>query len=223
MNKRKFGLLILAMLLAGAPLLAQFGGAMPAFTGVWNPVVGSGAVYEMTGKDKVPHQMTIAIVGKETFDGKEGFWVEMMFEERGQPMVIQTLKVKDGEVVKDVRSAFQMGDRPPMEMSGMMAGMMGGRGTPAPALADLRTTNEHIGMESVTTPTGTMQADHWKKKDGSGEAWLSPAVPPWGLVKSIGKDNTMVVIKVLTDAKSHFNGKPVPFDPSVFMGRGQGQ
>jgi hypothetical protein len=223
MKKRVFGIPFLGAVLAAAPLLGQMGPQIPTLAGIWNPVVGVGAVYETTrGNDNQKGQLTIAVVGKETVEGKDAFWMELITDQRGQPMVIQSLILKDGAVLKTMKIAMQMGDKPPMDMTAMMGGMMGGH-TMVPSSADFREKADHVGMESVTTPAGTIEADHWKNKDGSGDAWLSPTVPPWGLVKSVSKGNSMVILKVLTDAKSHFNGKPVPFDPSAFMGPGRGQ
>src|SRR5690242_20534071 len=224
MKKRVFGVLIVSALIAAAPLLGQMGFMPPPIAGVWNPVVGTGAIYETSnGRDNQKHQLTISIVGKETVDGKDGYWQEMLMDQRGQQMVIQSLNVKDGPMLKIVKTAFQMGDKPPMFMPDM-GGMMGGRGgQQPPPVADYRDKAEHVGMESITTPAGTFQADHWKSKDGTGDVWFSPTVPPWGIVKSVSKDSTMVLVKVLTDAQSHFNGKPVQFDPSVFMGPGRGE
>jgi hypothetical protein len=198
MKKRIFGVLMVAALVASTPLLAQFGPQVPGFNGVWNPVVGSGATYEMTGKDKQAHQMTIAIVGRETVEGKDGYVMEIIMEQRGQVMVIQRLMVKDGDVMKTVRTVMQMGDKPPMDMTSMMSMMEGRTGSMASS-ADFRERNEHVGMESVTTPAGTFQADHWKNKDGSNDLWIAPGVPPWGMIKSVSKDT------------------------SVFMGPGRGQ
>ena len=59
-------------------------------------------------------------------------------------------------------------------------------------------------------------------KDGTGDAWVSDKVGPWGLVKSQDKDSTMVLAKVITDAKDHITGTPKKFDPMQMM-RGMGQ
>ena len=38
-------------------------------------------------------------------------------------------------------------------------------------------------------------------------------VAPWGLVKMQGKDASMILTKVITDAKDHITGTPKKFDP----------
>src|SRR5580658_8060076 len=131
MKKLATGVLILAFVLIGVPLAAQMGmGSMPSFNGVWSPVVGGGAVYEfVNSKDNTKNSMTIAIVSKDTVDGKEGYWLEMqMTGSNGQPMVFQSFMVKDGEQVTTTKFIFQVPGRGPMEMSAQTMGMMGGRG-----------------------------------------------------------------------------------------------
>ena len=51
--------------------------AGPAMRGIFNPVVGSGGQYEMTTEKGTKTVMEIAVVGKESVDGKEGYWFEM--------------------------------------------------------------------------------------------------------------------------------------------------
>jgi len=87
--------------------------------------------------------------------------------------------------------------------------------------ADIRDRAEDLGSESVTTPAGTFTAEHYKMKDGSGDAWVTPKAGPWGLVKFQGKDTSMVLTKVITDAKDKIVGTPQPFNPMMFQQQGQ--
>ena len=65
-----------------AAMLPGFAGAQmgmhagPAMRGIFNPVVGSGGQYEMT-RTGAKTVMEIAVVGKESVDGKDGYWFEM--------------------------------------------------------------------------------------------------------------------------------------------------
>src|SRR5246127_2592586 len=52
------------------------GGGPPQFAGVFNPKVGVGAAYEVQRQDG-NKTMEMAIVGKETVDGKDAYWWEM--------------------------------------------------------------------------------------------------------------------------------------------------
>jgi hypothetical protein len=105
-----------------------------------------------------------------------------------------------------------MGNRPPMEMPTNM--MKSGAQKQA---ADIRDRAEDVGSESITTPAGTFTAEHYKMKDGSGDAWVAPKAGPYGLVKFQGKDTSMVLTKVITDAKDKITGTPVPFNPMMFQ------
>jgi hypothetical protein len=140
-------------------------------------------------------------------------------------MVIQSFMVKDGEQVTTTKFIFQVPGRGPMEMSAQTMGMMGGRGggTPPPtsAAADIRSKGTVVGNESVTTPAGTFDCSHWRSTDGADQAWISPKVTPWALVKASGQYGSMTLTKVLTDAKSHITGTPVNMD-DMLRGRGPG-
>jgi hypothetical protein len=103
---------------------------------------------------------------------------------------------------------MQMGNRPPMEMPTSMM-----KSSAQKQSADIRERAEDVGSESITTPAGTFTAEHYKMKDGSGDAWVAPKAGPYGLVKFQGKDTTMVLTKVITDAKDKITGTPVPFNP----------
>jgi hypothetical protein len=229
MLKRASILLIAAVLVAGVPLLAQqrgggMMGMMPQMNGMWNPVVGSGATYEMTGKDGKKQSITIEIVGKEDSNGQSGFWLEiLMSDPKGQQFVIQDLMVKSGDQVTPTRMIIQQAGQPPMEMSMAMMGMMAARGggpAPTPSSADVHKGAEVVGTESITTPAGAFECEHLRGKDG-GNIWLSPKAGPWGFVKAVSADNTsMILVKVITDAKSHVVGTPQSMDS--MMGRGRG-
>jgi uncharacterized protein YqjF (DUF2071 family) len=107
------------------------------------------------------------------------------------------------------RTIFQMPGRPPMDMSSMMKmhGMQSEE-----SKADMRANAENLGNETITTPAGTFSCQHWRsKKDGS-EYWLSDKVSPWKLVKMTGKDQSMTLTKVITDAKTHITGTPVSME-----------
>jgi hypothetical protein len=204
------------VLLAMMPVFAsaQMGmHAGPAMRGIFNPVVGSGGQYEMTSDKGTNTVMEIAIVGKESVAGKEGYWFEvtMSIPPMGQ-MVSKTLSVVDGSDMVTSRTIMQMGNHPPMEMPTQMT-----RSSAQKQPADIRDRAEDVGSETVTTPAGTFTAEHYKMKDGSGDAWVAPKAGPYGLVKFQGKETSMVLTKVITDAKDKITGTPVPFNPMMFQ------
>src|ERR1700722_6810600 len=93
----------------------------PAMRGVWNPVVGAGAAYELTKKDGTKTNMELAIVGKETVAGKDGYWFEMTISDTPMgTMVMKTLTVRDDQNMTVSRMIMQMPNRLPMEMPSQM-------------------------------------------------------------------------------------------------------
>lgn len=184
---------------------AQMGRA-PQFSGVWNPVVGAGAAYSVTSQGKTS-EMEMAVVGKETVDGKDGYWFEMTMQDQREKgtFVMKYLYVLDGAQTRVVRMVMQAPGQPPMEMP---TSMMGRMGAPATQAADVRTLSQDLGGESVTTPAGTFACEHFRSKDGSGDVWVAKDLPPYGLVKSQGHDYTMTLIRVITNAKDKITGTP---------------
>jgi len=192
----------------------------PEFRGVFNPVVGSGAAYQVESR-AAKSEIEIAIVGKEDVGGKQGVWMEMGVNspEAGGQMYMKTLMVIDGKNASVTRMIVQPPGMGPMEMP--VQGMMGG--APQPAATDVRETAERVGAETVTTPAGVFNCEHYRAKDGSWEAWISPQVAPWGLVKSTSRDTTMTVTRLITNARDHITGTPQRFDPAEMMRQGMGQ
>ena len=233
MLKRANVLFGLAVLLAAVHLfaprvVAQRGGmgmgmTPPSMMGMWNPVVGSGATYEMVGKDGKKQTISIAMVNK---DDSGGYWLEYLVNTNdNQQMVMQMLMVKDGGSMSPSKMVIQQPGRGPMEISGQMMQMMGSRGgaTQAAAKADFTEGAEKVGSESVTTPAGTFDTLHWRNKEG-GQVWISPKAGPWSFVKSVSADgSTMTLVKVITDAKSHIVGTPQSMDSMMGGARGRGQ
>jgi len=184
-------------------------GGPPSLGGVFSPTVGSGASYEMVRKsasDKT--QFDMYVVGKEA----GGYWIEYAMQNPhmgGGSMYMKTLMTHQGDDVMIQRTIMQMPGRPPMDMTSMMKmhPMQSQQ-----SKADMRAEAENLGTESITTPAGTFSCQHWRgKKDGS-EYWISDKVSPWQLVKMTGKDQTMTLTRVITDAKTHITGTPVSME-----------
>ena len=193
---------------AQGPLGASMG---PLPRGMFNPVVGSGAQYEIqpNGKDKMT--VEIDVVGKEPVNGKDGYWFETAFDSHMGQMLMKMLMLSDAANSTVAKMIMQMQGRPPMEMPVQMMGQR------AQQTYDLRDKADKVGSESVTVPAGTFTADHYHMKDGSGDFWVSDKVSPYGVIKGQGKDFSMVLTKVVTDAKDKITGTPVPFNPALLM------
>jgi hypothetical protein len=196
---------------------AQMGmGMRPSMPqGIFNPTVGAGAQYESTNTDGSKTSIEFAIAGKETVNGKDGYWLEWSSTSgRMGEMVMKTLIVPGATDGTTSRMIMQMAGRPPMEMSSDMMGHMGNQPSPK---ADIRAESENVGKESITTPAGTFSCDHYRSKDGSADTWVSSQVPVFGMVKTQGKNSFMVLIKVTSGAHDKIVGTPAPFDPQQMM------
>jgi len=194
------------------------GGGPPQFAGLFNPTIGLGAAYEIQSKDGTKKSMEMAIVGKDTVDGKDAYWWEMAItdEKMGGELVIKTLLVMDAANSHSGKAIMQFPGRPPMEMP---VGM--GHGDHSRVPTDVRTDAEDVGSETITVPAGTFTAEHYRAKDGSSDTWVSKGAGPYGLVKHQGKDSTMVLTKVIPDYKDKITGTPQPFNPMMMQRGGQ--
>ena len=211
-----------ALFLAGTAV-AQMGGGMfrrPQLPrGLYNPVVGSGSQYDITTKNGTNMTLEYDVVAKDTIDGKDGFWFEAPISTpEMQGMVVKMFMALDQGVPTITRTIMQMPGRPAMEMPQQPMRMQNDQSKPF----DVRTDVDDLGSESVTTPAGTFDTRHYRMKDGSGEAWISDKVSPYGLVKFQGKDQSVVLRKLVTDAKTRITGTPVPFNPMMMGGMGRG-
>jgi hypothetical protein len=194
---------------------AQFGrSSAPTYRGVWNPSVGAGAAYEVTKKDGTKTTMEMSIVGKDSVDGKEAYWFEVTVDSSRGTMVMKSLSVKDNQDMVVSRMIMQFPGGPPMEMPTQML-----QARPEKQPADIRQLADEVGAESVTTPAGTFNTTHYRMKDGSGDVWVAEKVGPYGMVKFQGKDSTMVLTKVINDAKDKITGVPQPFNPMAMGGQ----
>jgi hypothetical protein len=227
MKVKQSAVLIVASALALAlPLAAQMmGPRIPTLSGIWHPEVGSGAAYERTTANGEKTQMEITVVGKEDVAGKPGYWMEMTFSNQkmmnGAQMVMKQLMTVDGDGITSTRMIMQPPGQDPMEMDASMMG--GGHGSKTTMPANIAEKAELVGTESITVPAGTFSCQHYHMKDGSGDGWISDRVSPWSLVKSQDKDSTMVLAKVITDAKDRITGTPKKFDPMDMMRDRTGQ
>jgi hypothetical protein len=202
-------------------LRAQMGMDMfkkPSFTKVFNPVVGKGAEYQTIKTDSktTPQTTQMFIVGKESVDGKDGYWMEIVTTtEKGGNFVGKMLFTKDDFQFR--RMVIQVPGQGAMEMPFNPA-----QGTKQ-SLQDTMSGWHSIGTESVTVPAGTFGCEHWKNDKNNSEVWTNDKVTPFGMVKEMSPDNTMVLTKVLTDAPDQITGPVQKFNPQMMMQQRQQQ
>jgi hypothetical protein len=223
--KIKQALALFAALALAMPLAAQMGlmSRVPTLSGIWRPVAGVGSTYEITREDK-KSSLEFAVLGKEDMGGKTGYWVEMIMTNPGErgDFIVKVLETVDANTITYTRWIMQMPGQQPMEMDANMMNMAGQRGHQTQT-TDFRDKAELVGTESVTVPAGTFTCEHYRMKDGSGEAWISDKVSPWSLVKMQNSERTTVLAKVTTDVKDRITGTPTKFDPMQMMRKGMGQ
>jgi hypothetical protein len=185
----------------------------PAVAKAFHPVVGKGAEYETTGNgsgDTKTRTMEMGVVGKESVDGKDGYWMQFVVTtNKGQTMIGKALITADD--FQFHKMIVQPPGQPAMEMPITFATR--NRGNMEEGMADFHS----IGTETVTVPAGTFSCDHLKNdKDGS-EIWTSDKVAPYGLVKRTAKDGTTVLVKVLDDYQDRITGPVRQFDVQQMM------
>jgi hypothetical protein len=193
----------------------------PSLAGVFTPVVGSGASYEMLQKNGQKTSLDITIVDKES----GGYWMEMSMQmpegngssrmPMGGTSYAKELLVRQGDDLVIQRIIVQMPGRPPMDMSSMPHAIQSKE-----SKADIRANAQNLGTESITTP-GTFSCQHWRDPKNNDDYWISDKVSPWQLVKMTSADkNTVTLTKLITGAKSHITGTPVSMQE---MMKGMGQ
>jgi hypothetical protein len=190
----------------------------PNIADIFKPVVGSGAVYEMQSTDqkRVPSVIEMTIVGKELTPNGESYWMEVGHtagKDGGAMMYSKMLMTKDFQFTKIV---FQQPGQPAMEMPF-------NPGADKNRMKDEMAKWHQVGSESITVPAGTFSCMHWKKDDGTDDVWTSDKVTPMAMVKQVGKNNSMVLTKIITGATDHITGPVTKFDPQAFAQQMQQQ
>jgi hypothetical protein len=224
--KLKQMIVMLALVALALPVASQMGlgPQVPTLSGVWHPVVGSGAGYERTmSANGSKMQLEITVVGKEDVAGKTAYWMEIAMNDprMGGEMLMKSLQTVGDNGVASSRMIMQMPGQQPMEMDSNTN--MPGRNMRQSTPADAHDKMEVVGTESVTVPAGTFSCEHLREKDGSSDVWISNKVSPWSLVKYQDSKSTMVLTKVITDAKDRITGTPTKFDPMQIMRNRMGQ
>ena len=220
---------VLALVLAAgcmgvvASASAQLGGLIPLkrpnIANIFRPEVGGGAAYEETDSQGQKSRLELSVVGKEMVGTQEAYWMEMGHASADSAALMYgKALVTPGDFVFHKMVFAMPGSTQAMEMD----------------LDEQKTRNRDamskdiskwhsVGTESITVPAGTFSCEHWTKDEGKGDAWVSSKVTPMGLVKMVDERQTMVLVKVISDAKTHISGTPVKFDPQMMMKQRMGQ
>ncbi len=186
----------------------------PNIANIFHPVVGSGTAYEQTGSDGSKKSIEMSIVGSETIGTQLAFWMEVGHVDRNsQQMKYAKILLTPGDFAFHKIVFMMPNSTQPMEMDMDAAKARGHREAVDKNLEKWHT----VGTESVTVPAGTFSCEHWTKTDGKGDVWVSSKISPMGIVKSVDGNETMVLTKVISDAKTHVVGTPMKFDPQMLQ------
>ncbi len=191
----------------------------PTIAKAFHPVVGKGAEYETTSQRSGgtrTHTMELSVVGKDTVDGKDAYWMQFAStDDKQQTMVGKSLITPDD--FEFHRIIVQIPGQGAMEMPANMTA--NNRDKMNQQLSDWHS----VGTDTITVPAGIFSCEHWKnEKDGS-DVWTSEKVTPFGMVKQVSKDSTMVLVKVLDNVPDRITGPVKPFDMQQIMQQMQQQ
>ena len=80
-----------------------------------------------------------------------------------------------------------------------------------------------VGTEPITVPAGTFVCEHWRNDKNNSDIWTSDKVTPFGGVKEVNPNSTMVLVKVLSDVPDRITGPVKKFDMQQMMQQMQQQ
>jgi hypothetical protein len=204
-----------ALLLMSFTVRAQMGMNIfqkPSIANIFHPVVGSGALYQVTSADSPndpPKQQQFSIVGKEVVDGTDAYWMEFADQGKGGKGTIGKVLISKSDF-KTHRMIFQRAGQQAMEIKFNLDA------------ADSKAVQEDLskwvqsGNETITVPAGTFACQFWKN-DAGDKIWVSDKVTPFGMVKQVTKSETRVLLKVVADAQDQITGPVKVFDPQEMM------
>ena len=223
MKRCCFGFTVLAIcLFVASSASAQMGMDLfkkPAIAKAFNPVVGKGAQYLSTPTSGTPAKsstMEMFVVGKESVEGKDGYWMEFVSSDDKKGTIVgKSLWTKEDMQIH--RMITQMLGQPAMEMP-MNPAMMA-KGKMEENMSDWHS----VGTESISVPAGTFSCEHWRNDKKDSDVWTSDKVSPFGMVKEVTRGSTMVLTKIITDAQDRITGPVTKFDMQQMMQQMQQQ
>lgn len=238
------GLVVLAFLMCVAvaaqgfgPMGGPMGGPGAKFLSEFKPVVGAWAEYYTTMEGAYLSTVRLAVVGKEG----DAYWYEIEVHTGGTfygppgvtvnygpegTLVTKMLVSGDPQNSQNVmRIVIKANDEPALEV-------------PVTAMAPPPTTGEtdvpkepegavaDQGVESVTVPAGTFEANHVRFTQGETvtDVWIVAGIGPYGMVKSTSEDVEIFLTAYGSDATSRITETPTKFEmPMMPFGAPKGQ
>jgi len=156
------------------------------------PEVGVFAWYELkdtaTGKKLYMRQ---AIVGQKEVKGKDGFYLETeVMPEVGYPIIYKMLLTGPASDPANVHEIVVKDGTQPVEHIPLDA-LKQTEGEQEQAL------RESLGKETVTTPAGDIEAEHFTLTEGDNisEVWLNESIRPMGIVKLVSPEGELFLTR----------------------------
>ena len=178
----------------------------PLIRKYWNPVVGAGAVYEVTDTTAKKKTTTSEYdtLSEETVDGKKAYWVEFSLVSPDFKGKIhgRELVIPEGYQARKLILQF-----PGMAAMDMPV-------TAEAQNADTKENGKLLGTETITVPGGTFECEHWRGANGS-ETWVNAKVTPLKIVKSVDKNETWVLVRTVSAVKDAITGPVKDYDPEA--------
>ncbi len=195
-----------AVFAAALPVCGQGVFRPPEMPGTFQPVVGSGATYQLKTANNADAEFTYAVVGKEG----GAYWMEIRSATSKGSLVMKQLMSTPapGQTPQIQRMIMQAAGRPPMEMPVSM--LKGGAGR-AQSTVGSHGLGEKVGTEKVTVPAGTFECEHYRSASNgkNSDVWVSSKVSPYGLVKLVSGETRMELQKMLAHETSQITGEPM--------------
>lgn len=186
----------LVVLLTG-PVCAQM--RIPTLIGVWNPIGGAGAVYDVTASDGSHSSMDLSVVGVEA----RGAWLEIVTRVQDEDVVIKQLLSPRGAVLGLVA---QVGTRPPVVLP--EEGVVGG------GVVSVRK-GRLVSREVLRVGGRSFRCERYRIVDGdqiSWDVWVTPNVPPLNVVRLRSSTLTLALQKQYGDARTRITETPQPME-----------
>src|SRR5258708_25494186 len=128
----------------------------PSIAKLFHPVGGKGAVYLDTDKDgKTSRTSETAVVSKDSFEGKESFWMQIVSTDPQGKMFVGKSLITPGDF-QFHRMIIQPPGQQAMEMPMKM------NAARKEKIEENAADWHSVGTESVTLPAGTFSCEHWR-------------------------------------------------------------
>lgn len=198
--------------IAVAILVPTFAGAQPEgpCPEIYpDPAVGEYAHIRFIGAEGQRSLIRFAVVGTETVDARQHYWVEVVTEPPGLTgeVVVQMLVPFYPFDTRNIKGYIvQMPGAVPQRVpETFLNQMLEASATPGAGWREQCESARQTGTEEITVPAGSFRARHYEGEQ-TAEVWLADV--PFGIVKLIQPQGTMELVGHGTDARSSLRGEP---------------